>query len=101
LTGRDEAPIFGAMSTLVLTDLPKDVLRGLRVRSIRNRRTPEAEALAIIEAALTPEDTRLVTGEELRRLIDEMYGPDKPKNVVDEFIAERRREARREYGEEE
>jgi plasmid stability protein len=88
------------MTTLVLTDLPKDVARGLRVRATRNHRSPEAEALAIIEAALTPEDTGLVTVDDLQRLVDEMYGPNKPKNVVDDFIAERRREARREYGEE-
>lgn len=88
------------MPMLILENLPADVMRGLRVRATRDHRSPEAEALAIIDAALAPEDKRLVTGEDLRRLIDEMYGPDKPKNVVDEFIAERRREARREMGEE-
>ena len=88
------------MPTLTLEDLPADVMRGLHVRATRNHRSPEAEVRAIIAAALDPEDKRLVTGEDLRKLIDEMYGPDKPKNVVDEFIAERRREARRELGEE-
>jgi hypothetical protein len=35
----------------------------------------------------------------LQRWVDEMFGGNKPKNVVDEFIAERRAEAAREEAE--
>ncbi len=88
------------MSTLVLTDLPTDVLRGLRSRSVRSGRSLEAEALAIISDALGRDERGRTTVDDLQRFVDEMYGPDRPKNVVDELIAERRREARREYGQE-
>ena len=66
----------------------------------------EAEARAILAAALTDEESLGRSKEstsakvrELQVFIDKLYGGNKPKNVVDEFIAERRREFAREEAE--
>jgi plasmid stability protein len=88
------------MATLTIPDLPPEVMEGLKARSIRNGRSIEAEALELITGALGPTRKQRLSFDELQRLVDEIYGPNKPKNVVDEFIAERRREAGREYGKE-
>lgn len=55
----------------------------------------EAEVRDIlVRASVEPEEKQ--SPEILRERIREFYGDHKPTNVVDEFIAERRREAERE-----
>jgi plasmid stability protein len=88
------------MATLNIRNLPDEVRRWLRVR---HGRSMEAEARAILteacESSQRPQLTReqvLAKAKRLQALIDRLYGDRKPQNVVDEFIAERRREAARE-----
>ena len=94
------------MATLNIRNLPDEVHRRLRVRAAEHGRSMEAEARAILAAALTGEETRdrpkRSTAEKVRELqafVDKLYGSKKPKNVVDELIAERRREFAREEAE--
>ncbi len=95
-----------AMATLNIRNLPDDVHRRLRVRAAEQGRSMEAEARAILVAALTGEESVGRSKEstaakvrELRAFIDKLYGDHKPKNVVDELIAERPREFAREEAE--
>jgi hypothetical protein len=64
----------------------------------------EAEARAILSAACAPDDASSEADvrrqlKELQGLVDRLYGGRKPQNVVDDLIAERRREAARELSE--
>ena len=94
------------MATLNIRNLPDEVHRRLRVRAAEHGRSMEAEARAILAAALTdeasPGRSRPSTAAKVRELqafVDKLYGGKKPKNVVEELIAERRREFAREEAE--
>jgi plasmid stability protein len=91
------------MATLNIRNLPDDVHRRLRVRAAEHGRSMEAEARAILAAVLTGEGAaNKSTAEkvkELQAFVDKLYGGNKPKNVVEELIAERRREFAREESE--
>jgi plasmid stability protein len=101
----DNAYIAG-MAVLNIRNLPDEMHRRLRVRAAEHGRSMEAEARAILAEALAG-DARTASSREstsakvreLQAFIDKLYGGNKPKNVVDEFIAERRREAAREEAE--
>jgi plasmid stability protein len=82
------------MAALTVRNLPDEVRDRLRTRAAKNGRSMEAEVRAILEAALAPREIKSI--EEVQAWVDRIYGGRKPKNVVDDFIAERRREARRE-----
>ena len=94
------------MPGLTVPDLPDDVFERLVVRAGKNGRSIEAEAVAILAAAcaererprLTPEEAQ-AAAKRLRATVDTLYGGRKPKNVVDDLIADRRREAAREASE--
>ena len=86
------------MRTLRITDLPDEVLERLRERAADNGRSLEAEAREILLRACSPEDVS-ATVRDLQAFVDKLYGGNKPKGVVDELIAERRREAAREASE--
>ena len=67
-------------------------------------RSMEAEARAILAEALTdsPRRSKESTSAKVRELqafIDKLYGGNKPKDVVEDLIAERRREFAREEAE--
>jgi plasmid stability protein len=83
------------MAILNIRNLPDEVHARLRLRAAQNGRSMEAEARHILAEACA-EATKRLTVEELQHWIDQSFGPSKPTNVVDEFIAERRQEARRE-----
>lgn len=92
-----------AMATLNIRNLPDEVHRRLRVRAAEHGRSMEAEARAILAEAAMERPKRSMTRKDLLRetqrlqaFVDKLYGGNKPKNVVDEFIADRRREAARE-----
>jgi len=92
-----------AMATLNIRNLPGEVHRRLRLRAAEHGRSMEAEARAILAAACDSDqrarpsrEDGLAKAKRLQALIDRLYGNRKPQNVVDEFIAERRREAARE-----
>ena len=81
-----------SMATLNIRNLPDLTHRELRVRAARRNRSMEAEARSILVAACGPPDARVTVGD-LQRMVDEMYGAEKPANAVDDLIRERRAEA--------
>ena len=87
------------MATLNIRNLPDEVHRRLRVRAAEHGRSMEAEARAILAAATATPEPALEKAKRLQEFVDKLYGDRKPKNAVDELIAERRREAAREASE--
>ncbi len=83
------------MAVVNIRNLPDDVYARLRVRAARVGRSMEAEAKAILIAAVRPMGT-VPDGTGLQDWVAQLYGRRKPRNVVDNFIAERRKEAARE-----
>ena len=59
-------------------------------------RNMEAMVRAIKNAAVSAQQTEKMSLAEVQKWVDEIYGDKKPKNVAEDLIAERRREARRE-----
>jgi plasmid stability protein len=91
------------MATLNIRNLPEEVHRRLRIRAAEHGRSMEAEARALlIEACVkgtrpraTPQ-AAMVKARRLQAFVDKLYGGSKPRNVVEDLIAERRREAAKE-----
>jgi plasmid stability protein len=90
------------MATLNIRNLPDEVHKRLRMRAAKHGRSMEAEARDILaeacDSAERPQPNRkeaLAKAKRLQALIDRLYGHRKPENVVDQFLAERRREALR------
>jgi hypothetical protein len=79
------------MALLNIRNLPDHVHRRLRIRAAKAGRSMEAEARAILAAACETESAT-DDGIDLPGWVNRLYGRKKPKNVVDEFIAERRNE---------
>lgn len=80
------------MAALTIRNLPDEVRDRLRQRAARAGRSMEAEIRAILTQA-SLEDGQRESAEALQAWVVELYGSRKPKGVVDELIAERRREA--------
>jgi len=83
------------MDTVIET-LPVKVREKLDMKAKASGRTIEAEAAAILSASLESEDleTQLTPPngmDKLQRIVWEAYGGKLPGNVVDEFLAERRK----------
>jgi plasmid stability protein len=87
------------MATLNIRKLPEDVHAKLRVRAAKAGRSMEAEARIILAEAVQQPETKPVDLAALRAFMVKLYGGKLPTGVVDEFVAERRREARRELEE--
>lgn len=81
------------MAILNIRNLPNEVHARLRLRAAKAGRSMEAEVRAILTAAVMREETLRLPPSVLQNWVDELYGPSKPANVVDDLIAERRREA--------
>ena len=82
---------------LVIEHLPAKALEKLDKKAKASGRSIEAEAAAILAASL--EDTELAPVDDMddvQRMVWEAYRGKLPGNVVDEFIAERRLEAKAE-----
>jgi plasmid stability protein len=84
------------MATLTIRNLPDEVRAQLRVRAARNGRSVEAEARAVLSAAIGAKPS--MSKEEYRAVIEgiqaemrQVVGPG--RSLVDELIAERRWEA--------
>lgn len=77
------------MAILNIRNLPEHVHRRLRVRAARTGRSMEAEARSIITAACADEE---VPAEALQSLVDRLYEGKRPRGVVDDLLAERKRE---------
>ncbi|HYO46856.1 MAG TPA: Arc family DNA-binding protein [Gemmatimonadota bacterium] len=83
------------MPTLTIRNLPGEVHARLRIRAAHAGRSMEAEVRVILEEAVAPDAGRM-TVQVLRDWVDQAYGSEKPSGVVEELIAERRRESTRE-----
>jgi plasmid stability protein len=84
-----------AMATLTIRNLPDDVRDRLRQRAAKAGRSMEAEVRALLtEASLS--EQRATSAEALQEWVDRLYGDQKPSQVVEDLIAERRKEARKE-----
>jgi plasmid stability protein len=92
-------PTLVAMATLNIRRLPEDVHAKLRVRAAKAGRSMEAEARRILTEAVQQPEQKPVDLAELRAFMLRLYGGKLPTGVVDDLIAERRREARRELEE--
>ena len=88
-----------SMATLNIRRLPEDIHAKLRVRAAKAGRSMEAEARMILAAAVQEKPAKPVDLAALRAFMLRLYGGKLPTGVVDDLIAERRREARRELEE--
>ena len=80
------------MAALTIRNLPDEVRERLRLRAAKAGRSMEAEIRAILtEASLA--ESRRSSADALQAWVNELYGKKKPDGVVDDLIAERRREA--------
>lgn len=80
------------MAILNIRSLPDDTHARLRVRAAMAGRSMEAEAREILRAACEdPNPARPAST--LQDLVIDLYGAKRPEGVVDELIADRRREA--------
>ncbi len=83
------------MATLNLRNIPDKVHHQLKVRAAQHGRSMEREARSILEEACMGEPERH-GADSLQQWVCLLYGDQLPVNVVDELIAERRREVARE-----
>jgi plasmid stability protein len=88
-----------AMAALNICGLPEDVHARLRVRAAKAGRSMEAEARMILAEAVRQPEPKPVDLAALRAFMLQLYGRKLPTGVVNDLIAERRREARRELEE--
>lgn len=80
------------MAVLTIRNLPDDVRDRLRLRAARAGRSMEAEVRAILtEASLAEQGHE--SAEALRDWVDALYGAGRPHGVVDDLLADRRRDA--------
>jgi plasmid stability protein len=75
---------------LVIRDVPAKLLEKLDRKAKASGRSVEAEAAAIVSASLEHEE-EADPAETFLKLVDGFYGEKRPQNVVDEFLAERRK----------
>jgi plasmid stability protein len=87
------------MATLNIRRLPEDVHARLRVRAAKAGRSMEAEARRILAEAVEEKQPKPVDLAALRAFMLRLYDGRLPTGVVDDLIAERRREAKRELQE--
>ena len=80
------------MPVLNIRNLPERVHSWLRVRAARNNRSMEAEARKILKDQCD-QDLKKVAAESVQQWVSDLYGDRKPRGVVEELIADRRREA--------
>lgn len=84
-----------AMAMLNIRNLSNSVHKRLRIRAAQHGRSMEAEARAILTEACGGAEQDY-TPENLPGLIAQLYGGAPPQNTVENLIAERRQEAKRE-----
>jgi plasmid stability protein len=90
---------IGVMAMLNIRRLPDDVHAKLRVRAAKAGRSMEAEARMILAETVEEKPPRPVDLARLGAFMRRLYDGKLPTGVVDDLIAERRREARRELEE--
>jgi plasmid stability protein len=82
------------MAVLNIRNLPATVHRKLRIRAAEHGRSMESEARAILTEVCGGEEDWTVR--DLPDLIAGLYGGNPPAHGVDDLIAERREEAKKE-----
>jgi plasmid stability protein len=87
------------MATLNIRRLPENVHAKLRVPAAKAGRSMEAEARMILAEAVRQPAPKPVDLAKLQAFMLRLYGGTLPTGVVDDLIAERRREARRQPAE--
>jgi phosphopantothenoylcysteine decarboxylase / phosphopantothenate---cysteine ligase len=87
------------MATLNIRRLPDDVHAELRVRAAEAGGSVEAEPRMILAEAIRRPEPKPVDLAGLRAFMERLYRGKLPSGVVDDLIAERRREARRDLEE--
>ena len=75
----------------VIEHLPVKVREKLDMKAKASGRSIEAEAAAIIATSLTGSEEEADPVEAFLKTVDAIYGSNRPQNVVDEFLAERRK----------
>lgn len=90
------------MASLNIRNLPNPVHAALRIRAARHGNSMEAEARLILAAAVE-DPNNIESGESfeqqalnVRETLGVYLTPNRGDSIVDEFIAERREQARRE-----
>lgn len=81
------------MAVLNIRNLPEEIHHRLRIRAARNGRSMEAEARTILADSIMAEDQAADAILRVRQVMDTLYGDRKPQQVVDGFLADRRRES--------
>ncbi len=79
------------MMNLTIEKLPERVWERLEKKAKASGRSVEAEAAAIIATSLAEGDEEADPVEAFLKMVDGIYGKNRPQNVVDEFLAERRK----------
>ena len=75
----------------VIEHLPDNVREKLDRKAKAAGRSVEAEAAAIIATSLAGSEEEADPVEAFLKTVDAIYGSNRPQNVVDEFLAERRK----------
>lgn len=81
------------MAVVNLRNIPEAVRRRLRLRAASHGRSMESEALEILRQACRPQG---LSPSSLQDWVSKLYHGRPPGSAVDELIAERRQEAKRE-----
>jgi plasmid stability protein len=81
------------MATLTVRNLPEAVHAALRVRAAKNGVSMEAEVRNILTEACLAKPKSATN---LQEMVDRLYEGNKPSNVVDDLIRERRIEGAKE-----
>ncbi|MDJ0755750.1 MAG: Arc family DNA-binding protein [Ardenticatenaceae bacterium] len=84
------------MAILNIRNLPDEVHAQLRIRAAKAGRSMEAEARAILREVVMGETPSQISPSELQKWVETLYQGQKPANVVETLIEERRAEAARE-----
>jgi plasmid stability protein len=88
------------MKTLTVRQVPDEVHEALRLKAAQKGRSVEEHVRQLLAEDAAKRFRAGSKAEALKSLQDyvrNLYGDAAPKGVVDEFLAERREEARREY----
>ena len=75
---------------LLIRDVPAKLLEKLDKKEKASDRPVEAEAAAIVSAFLEREEEDN-SAEAFLKMVEGFYGENRPQNLVDEFLAERRK----------
>ena len=81
-----------SVASITVRNLPDEVRKRLRQRAARAGHSMEAEIREILTNASLADD-RKASSQSLREWVERLYKGRKPSGVVDDLIAERRRQA--------